>query len=393
MTAHKLTATQVMAARHSGGTAGDERLSDGGTLFLQIKASGAKSWVQVVRQNGRRHTIGLGGYPLVKLREAREAAFENRRLARQGKLRARATRPPTFEQAVEKVIAVQRQSWRGGRTEAGWRMTLRKHAYPRIGHLAVTEIEARDVLAVLEPIWTAKRETARRVRHRIGAVMEWAITHGHRTDNPAGTALNAALPRGGQQVRHHKALPYAEVADAIATVRGTKCWPATALYFHFLVLTATRSSEARHATWDEIDADAALWTIPAERTKMAREHRVPLSPQALAVLDEARVFRGRDNLVFPSSSRKPLTDRALPNVLKRQGVEAVPHGFRSSFRDWGAERTDAPREVLEAALAHVVGNRAEAAYARTDHLERRRVLMDQWGAYLVDKPASNGEPK
>lgn len=216
-------------------------------------------------------------------------------------------------------------------------MTLAKHVVPHVGHLPVTEIEAADVLAVLEPLWTTKRETARRVRQRIGAVMDWAVTHGHRTDNPAGAALNAALPRGGRPVRHHKALPYAEVAGAMATVKGTKCWPATALCFHFLVLTATRSGEARLATWDEVDSEAALWTIPAERMKMGREHKVPLSPQALAVLEEARTFRGRDNLVFPSPNRKPLSERTLPNILKRQDVEAVPHGFRSSFRDWGAD--------------------------------------------------------
>ncbi len=380
-----LTAAKVRNARHSGRTRFHERISDGGTLFLQVTPTGAKCWVQVVQVRGRRHTVGLGGYPLTSLQEAREAAFENRKAARRGippaKRGGRRPGAPTFEEAAAEVLATQAKTWKAdGKSEAQWKSSLAAYAHPVIGRLRVGDVTSADVVAVLEPIWTTKRETARRVKHRIGKVMDWAVVHGHRADNPC-RAVEAALPRGGARPRHHRALPYAEVAAAVAAVRASAAWRGTRLAFEFLVLTAARSGEARLATWDEVDMEAGVWTVPGERMKMGREHRVPLSDAALDVLAAARES-GADGLVFPGPKGKVLSDATIGKLLRQRGVQAVPHGFRSSFRDWGAERTDFPREVLEAALAHGVGSKVEAAYARTDHFERRRALMDAWAAYL-----------
>ena len=233
-----------------------------------------------------------------------------------------------------------------------------------------------------------KHSTARQVRQRIGAVMKWAIAQGYRNDNPAGDAVTAALPKRPAAVRHQRALPHGEIADAIATVRGSAAGTGLKLVFELLVLTASRSSEVRLATWGEMDIGARLWTVPAARMKTGREQRVPLCERAVEILDQARRLRADSirvapaGLVFPSRLGKPFHDATLSRLLKELGIGAVPHGFRSSFRDWASERTDHPREVIEAALAHVVRNQTEAAYARSDLFERRRRLMDDWAAYL-----------
>ena len=233
-----------------------------------------------------------------------------------------------------------------------------------------------------------KRVTARRVRQRIGAVMRWAVAQGYRQDNPAGEATGAALPKNGFRPQHHRALPYAEVGDAIEQVRGSGAYPATALAFEFLVLTACRSGEVRGALWNEMNLEAGEWRIPAERMKTHREHRVPLSRRALAVLREAQRLADGSGLVFPSARGRPLSEVAISKMVRDLRIGAVPHGFRSSFRDWAAECTDAPREVCELALAHVNTNRIGAAYRRTDMFEQRRVLMDQWAAFLAGPAAS-----
>ena len=239
-------------------------------------------------------------------------------------------------------------------------------------------------MAVLLPIWTTKQETAGRVRRRIGAVMKWAVAQGYRTDNPAGDAISAALPNNNAQVTHRAALPHTQVGAAVAKVRRSGAYRGAVLSFEFLVLTAARSAEVRGATWDEIDLDAAVWTIGAERMKAAREHRVPLSDRALAVLDEARWLLPRaGNLVFPSEKGRMQGHHPMGRMMKALEIGAVPHGFRSSFRDWAAECTETPREVCELALAHVNSDRVEAAYRRSDLFERRRTLMQQWADYIV----------
>ena len=260
---------------------------------------------------------------------------------------------------------------------------MRDYALPRLGTRPVNRIHTSDVMAVLLPIWNEKRETAKRVRRRISAVMRWAVAQGYREDNPAGEAIGAALPRNGVRRRHHRALPYAEVAGAIATVRAFGAYPATVLAFEFLVLTACRSGGVRGARWQEIDLEAREWRIPPERMKTGREHRVPLFSGALAVLQEAQALADGSGVVFPSARGGPLSSEAIAKLVREVKIAAVPHGFRSSFRDWAAECSDAPREVCELALAHVNTNSIEAAYRRTDLFERRRALMEQWAAFLA----------
>ena len=283
-----------------------------------------------------------------------------------------------------------RTGWKdGGRSEKLWRATLRDHAMPRLGRRPVDRIHTSDVMAVLLPIWNEKRATARQVRHRIGAVMCWAVAQGYREDNPAGDAIGAALPRNEVRPQHHRALPYGEVAGAIATVRESGAYPATVLAFEFLVLTACRGSEVRGSRWDEIDIEAREWRIPAERMKTGREHRVPLSDRALAVLEEAQALADGSGLVFPSPRGRRLSDATITKMVRDLGIGAVPHGFRSSFRDWAAERTDAPREVCELALAHVNRDRAAAVYRRSDLFERRRELIKPWAAFLAGTEDTN----
>ena len=242
--------------------------------------------------------------------------------------------------------------------------------------MPVSDVTTADVLTILTPIWHDKPETARRVRQRIGAVMKWAVAMGYRPDNPAGDALGQVLGRQRAVVQHMRALPHGAVADALATVRTSRALVTTKDAFELLVLTAARSGEVRLATWDEMDLDAGVWTILAARMKAKRDHR------ALAILHDARRRSDGTSLVFRSPRGKPLSDMTLSKLIKELGIAAVPHGFRSSFRDWAAEQTNTPREVVEAALAHTVRNPTEAAYARSDLFERRRLLMNDWAAYL-----------
>ena len=364
------------------GRYGDGRGSYGLALNVKPMANGriSKSWVQRIRINGRPTNIGLGAYPVVTLAEARRKALENRRIIASGQ-DPRSGGIPRFSEALEKVLDVQRPNWRSPRSEHQWRSSLSNYA-SRLMDKPVDVIHSGDVMDVLSPIWNSRRETASRVRQRIGAVMKWAIAKGYRPDNPAGEQVLQALPKNGVKRRHFRALPHAEVASAIRTIQATDAWPATKLAFEFLVLTATRSSEMRLARWHEFDLENAVWTIPANRMKANREHRVPLSKRALEVLVQASELANDSELVFPSIRGKPLSDSTLSKLCRENGVQAVPHGFRSSFRDWCGE-TGQNREVAEQALAHVVRNRAEAAYARSDLFERRRKLMNAWAQYLA----------
>lgn len=245
-------------------------------------------------------------------------------------------------------------------------------------------LDSADVLSVLTPIWNANPETARRTKQRIGTVLEWAIAQGWRTDNPA-QAISKALPRHDRStVQRRKALPYDHVAAAIAKIRASDAGKTTKLAFEFLVLTATRSGETRLAAWCEFDLDKALWTIPASRMKAKKEHRVPLTARALAILEEAKGLKVENcDLVFPSVTGKALSDSTISKLVRENGIAAVPHGFRSSFRDWAGEATHHPREVIEFALAHVIKDKAEAAYARSDLFEKRRILMSDWDGYIT----------
>ena len=381
---HPANALSLAFAR---GVSRPGRYCDGNALYLQVKPSGARSWVQRVVIRGRRRDLGLGGFPLVSLSEARAAAHANRKLARSGgdplAERRRTADAPTFAEAARRVWADKRPGWRHPRHASEWLSSLERHVFPRLGHLAVREVTSADVLDALRKLWHHRPETARRLRQRIGAVMEWAVAMEYRTENPCS---RIAPVLGPQQdlVRHMPALPHAQVAAAIRTIQATGATAAVKLAFEFLVLTAARSGEVRGALWAEVDLRAGVWTVPAARTKSRREHRVPLSGRAAEVLDAARGLGGNGSgLVFVTPLGKRIGETRLSRLLKAHEVAAVPHGFRSSFRDWAAERTNHPREVIEAALAHVVLNQTEAAYARSDLFERRRRLMDDWAAYLA----------
>ena len=356
-------------------------------LYLRVwrMANGrvSRNWGQRVRIGGQLTNLGLGPYPAVTLANAREKAKKNARLiAEGGDPRTPVVTIPPFDKAVDKVIAMHSEGWKHPKTAKRWRATLDVYAMPVLGGKTISEVTTADVMAVLTPIWLAKPETGRKVRERLGVVMKWAIAEGYRDDNPAGDAITKGLPKQSQRAKHFKALPFAEVGVAIEKVRATDAWPATKMCFEFLALTATRSGEARLATWDEFDLDAATWTIPAARMKNGLEHRVPLSGAVLDVLQRVREWSDGRWLVFSSQRGKAMTDSTLSKLLRENNIGCVPHGLRSSFRDWAAECSDAPREIAEHALAHVEGSAAELTYRRTDYFERRRLLMRQWAAYL-----------
>ena len=367
------------------------RHADGNGLYLFVQPTGTRSWVQRIVIRGRRRELGLGAATLVPLAEARELALANRKLARSGgdplTEKRRAEGIPTFAEAAERVLEQKRGGWRGRWHAQNWWQSLERYVFPRIGRRPVSEVNTADVLEILRPIWHVKAATAREVRQRVRSVLEWAIAVDLRTDNPCDRVVPVLGPQN-DIVTHRQALPHKDVAAAIETVRAGSAQPAVRLAFEFLVLTAARSGEVRLATWDEIDAAGAVWTVPATRMKAKREHRVPLCGRALEVLDAAQTLGDGNRLVFPMRSGRSIATSTFPKMLQQHEVAAVPHGFRSSFRDWAAEETDHPREVIEAALAHVVQNKVEAAYARSDLLERRRRLMDDWAEYLASEHQS-----
>ncbi len=381
-----LSATKVKALREPG------RYSDGGGLHLFISKAGRKSWVLRITVDGRRRDIGLGGYPTVSLARAREKAADYRATIADGRdpvAEKRAPAMPTLKEAAYAVHEANKPRWRNPRHMAGWIQTLERHAMPVLGNTPLDRIDRGDVLRVLTPIWTSRPETARRVRQRMRTIFRWAMAHGFMESNPAGEAIDGALPPMPKVKAHFRALPYQEVSSALETVAASQASMSAKLCFRFLVLTASRSGEARGATWDEIDLKDRVWRIPSERMKAGVEHRVPLSDQALEVLGEASVLREDSGLVFPSPLKQGATmsDMTLTKVLRSVGLaeQATVHGFRSSFKNWALEQTDTPWVVSEAALAHSLGNSTEQAYARSDLFERRRTLMQQWADYLAGK--------
>lgn len=360
-------------------------------LMLIVKPSGARNWIQRITINGKRHDLGLGAYPYVTLDEAREMAFDNKRNVRRGvDILAKRRTAPTFAEALESVLTLNAPAWRGGeKTVRHWRNTLAANVLPRLGSVQVDAIQSRDVAAVLEPL-ASKPETARKIRQRVSRVMDWAIAQGYRSDNPVKVAA-AALPKcGPAKTEHMRAVPWQRIAATMAAVVGAPAYVSTTLALRFLALTVTRSGEVRGARWGEIDRAGAVWTIPGERTKTGRPFRVALSTHALAVLDEAEALRDGTDLIFPSLRGKVISDNTLSKLFRENKIPAVPHGFRSTFRDWCSEAAGVPSDVAEAALAHVNGDKTIKAYARSDLLERRRPVMEQWGE-LVTAPATKGE--
>ena len=375
------------------------RWSVGGTdgLALQVTPSGARSWVLRVAAGGRQREMGLGSFPTVPLAEAREKARQHRALLQQGvdpiesrraassAASAERQAQKTFSEVAAQYIAQHEKSWKNAKHQAQWAATLRTYAEPSIGKLLARDIRSAHVIAVLEPIWTTKTETATRVRSRIELVLDYATARGYREGlNPARWKgnLDAALPNASKvaPVRHHAAVEVKEVASFIKRLRSQDGVGARAL--EFAVLTAARSGEVRGATWSEVDLKAALWTIPATRMKSGREHRVPLSKPVIKLLRSLPADRSPGGFVFPGM-RGPLSDMSLTAVLRRMGVSATAHGFRSTFRDWVSESTEHSGEVAEMALSHVIGDKVEAAYRRGDLLEKRIALMTDWASFLA----------
>jgi integrase len=370
---------------------------DGKGLYLRIGPSGAKSWIFRFRAGGKRRDMGLGAYPAITLAEARQKAEECRKSRTSGidpvetrKAQVMAQRledakAVTFREAAERYIAAHSAGWRNSKHAAQWPSTLETYVYPVFGHLPVDAIDTNLVLKVLEPIWTTKTETATRVRGRIESVLGWAKSYGLRTgENPAlwrGHLSNLLAPRSKvHRIKHHAALNYAEIGTFMERLRRQDGISPRAL--EFAILTATRTSETIEATWDEIDLTKAMWTLPGERMKAGVEHRVPLSNAAMAVLNAMREVR-QNEFVFPGFRRgRPLSNMALLKTLERMKLpDLTTHGFRSTFRDWAAERSNFPSEVVEMALAHTISNKVEAAYRRGDLFQKRRKLMEAWANY------------
>lgn len=374
-----LTASAVKAAKEPGS------YSDGDGLFLKVSGQGARSWMVRVQKDGRRRDIGLGSAAKVSLADARGRAAVARSQMEAGidpvAERRKAAGVPTFRELAAIVHGENRAAWRNAKHGAQWLSTLETYAFPTLGDVAVSELTTGDVRNVLAAIWLHKPETARRVRQRIGKVVKVAAGKGYRTEALDWDAINTSLPTGKRTVRHHAALPYSDVPDFLERLRSRTS--AGRLALEALVLTAARSGEIRLARWSELDLEAGLWTVPAERMKMGREHVVPLSPAAVDAFTRAKpLLLTNVDLVFPGMKRgRPLSDMTLTKAMRDMGLDATPHGFRSAFKDWAAETTTFPNELSEAALAHAVKDRTEAAYRRGDLLERRRDMMSAWGRF------------
>jgi integrase len=387
----KLTALAVKRQRKRG------MYGDGHGLYLQVAAGGAKSWVLRYKINGKPHHLGLGPLHAVNLAQARLRAADARRLlldgydpimarrAARAAARLAAAKTITFDEAAEAYITSHSAGWKNAKHADQWPATIRAYVSPVFGSLPVQAVDTGFVMRVLEPIWTTKPETASRLRGRIEAVLDWARVKGYRAgENPARWKghLDHLLPARSKvrKIKHHAALPYAELNSFMADLRQQNGVAARAL--EFLILTATRTSETLNATWDEIDLGSATWTIPAERMKNAREHRVPLSDNVLALLKDMQAI-SPDGYLFPGRhGGKSLSNMSLLMMLRRMGRgDLTAHGFRSTFRVWCAEQTNFPSEVAEAALAHAVSDKVIEAYVRTTFFDRRRKLMDAWARF------------
>lgn len=389
---NKLTAMAVSKAKEPG------LYSDGGNLYLQITPKGVRSWLLRYMIDGEAQIMGLGALHSVSLAEARERAGECRRLISAGinprdareddknKLRVALARGKTFKQCAEAYIEAHEASWSNAKHRWQWENTLERFVYPVFGDLPVQDVDVTLVMKVIDPIWKTKTETASRLRGRIESILDWAHVREYRSgENPArwrGRLENLLPARSKiQKVEHHPALPYDEVSAFIAALSHQAGLAAYAL--QLTILTATRTNEMLNAAWDEFDLKNKVWVIPADRMKMKKEHRVPLSEPALKLLKQLQEAKISD-YVFPGNRGKPLSNTAMLMLLRRmERNDITVHGFRSSFRDWCAEQTNFAREVSEAALAHAIGDKVEAAYRRSDLFDKRRLLMNEWARYCM----------
>jgi integrase len=381
----KLNPLQVRNLKEPG------RYSDGDGLILEVRPGGSKSWIARLQSNGRRRDYGLGSFKDISLNEAREKAREFRKQLRSGidplEAKRLAREIPTFNAAAKAYHSEWKRQRRNVKHEAQWLSTLETYAFPRFGELRIDQIGTGHVRDALAEIWLTKPETARRVRQRIGKVLDYAHGAGWRAAFAMG-AVNGSLPEQPRKTGRFEAMPYARVPEFCRSLKERVSMGRLAL--EALILTAARSGEIRGARWSELDLDAATWTVPAERMKAGKAHTVPLSPAAVDVFKRAQAFRVEaSELVFHGSKRgKPLSDMTLLKVLRDLKEPYTVHGFRSAFRDWVADETNFAGEVAEAALAHAIPNKVEAAYKRTDFVEKRRMLMDAWASYCTRSNSS-----
>lgn len=395
---NKLSALQVNRLSKPG------LYGDGAGLYLQITRGGVKSWLFRYMRSGRARGMGLGPVHTVSLADARIKALEVRKQLLEGidpldakqqeqaLVKASAVKATTFDECSAAYIDAHSSGWKNAKHADQWRNTLATYASPHFGALPITELDTDLVMKALEPIWTSKTETASRVRGRIESVLDWATARGHRTgENPARWKghLDHLLPKRSkvQAVVHHAALPYADAPKFMTQLRAIDTMAAKAL--ELLILTATRTSEVIEARWEEFNLTTAIWRIPAERMKAGKEHRIPLSPAAVTLLEHMQAIK-QNEFVFPGQRKnRPLSNMALLQLLKRMDrSDLTAHGFRSTFRDWIGETTHYPREVAEAALAHLLKDKAEAAYARGDLFEKRTSMMSDWATYLAQTSGS-----
>lgn len=383
----KLSPTRVKAAREPG------RYGDGDGLFLLVGSSGSKSWIVRVQKDGRRRDIGVGSAAKVSLKVARERAAVIRSQIEADidpvAERRKAAGVPTFREAAKLVHGEHKRGWKNAKHRGQWLATLEAYAFPAFGDVAISAIDAPAVRDALASIWLTKPETARRLRQRILTIIDWAIAKGYRANPLPIAVIDKALPRQRAKAKHHAALPHSELPAFMARLREKETMGRLAL--EAAILTAARSGEIRLMTWAELDLASGTWTIPADRMKAGREHVIPLPRQAVALFERMKEHRRGDiGLVFPGFARgRPLSDMTLIKVLRDMGVRAVPHGFRSTFRDWIAERTNWPAELAEAALAHVISDKTVAAYQRGTMLEKRRALMAAWADYCDGPSGGN----
>ena len=388
-TLNRLSATKVGNLTERG------YYADGGGLYFRVSEFNTRLWAFRYTRAGKAREMGLGTFPDVSLKEARESAAEKRKLLRdnvdpieqrqaaKSVMIAAREAALTFEQCAVAYIGIKEHEWKNAKHAAQWNNTLSAHAYPIIGSVLINHVEQTHILKILEPLWTTKTETASRLRGRIESILDYATARGYRKgDNPARWRghLDKLLATPGKvaKVEHHAALPYTEIGGFMAGLRRQAGMGALAL--EFAILTAARSGEVRGATWPEVDLDSAVWNIPADRMKAGREHRIPLSGAAVELLRALPRIDGSDQ-IFPNTKGAALSDMTLTAVLRRMECPVTAHGFRSTFRDWAGETTAYPREVIEHALAHQLKDKAEAAYARGTLFDKRRRLMADWATY------------
>ena len=361
----------------------------GATLYLKVNHTGTKNWVQRLLIGGKRHDLGLGGFPTVSLEKARRAAFDNRVAVADGidlLAERRKVRLPTFREAAEKTYETLKPRWRSIKVQKNWWAILERHAFKRIGDLPIDQVGREQVLSVLTPLWTSAPEMGRKLKRGINSIFKWGLALGYIEVNVIDQ-VSGALPRQPAVKEHFRSMPFQEIPAALETIQESSLSTAAKLALRMLILTMCRSGEVRHATWPEIDLDQKLWRIPGNKTKSGREHTIPLTPAMLEVLEHTRALNDGSSLVFPSAAKpgRPMTDATLSKSLHACGLadRATCHGFRAAGRSYAQEKTNADHETMELALGHAVGNQTIRAYARSDLLTKRRRLFEQYNNFLT----------